>query len=139
MPVGAEGASLVMAAEKQRDYAATHHTTDRPDVTEARPPTGGSQTGRRGSPMTRPRWQWALGWIGLAALLAALYLYAASGLLAPGWAVALLLVIWFALLVTAIQLLRSRRPLYVLLTPVAAVLIWFGALTAGETWLGWTG
>jgi hypothetical protein len=88
--------------------------------------------------MTRPWWQWALGWLGLAALLGTVFLYAASGLLAPGWAVALLLVIWLALLVTAISLLRSRRPLYVLLAPVAAVLIWFGTLTAGENWLGWT-
>jgi hypothetical protein len=35
--------------------------------------------------------------------------------------------------------MRRRRPLYVLLTPVAAWLIWFGVLTAGENWLGWTG
>lgn len=89
--------------------------------------------------MTRPWWQWALGWLGLAALLATLVFYAASGLLAPGWAVAVLLVIWLALLAVAIWLLRARRPLWVLPTPVAAWLIWFGALSAGESWLGWTG
>lgn len=89
--------------------------------------------------MTRPWWQWALGWLGLAALLATLVFYASSGLLAPGWAVALLLVVWLALLAVAILLLRTRRPLYVVLTPVVAVLIWFGVLTAGENWLGWTG
>ncbi|WP_433364562.1 hypothetical protein ACQPZX_34185 [Actinoplanes sp. CA-142083] len=89
--------------------------------------------------MERPLWQWVLGWVGLAALLATLVLYAASGLLAPGWAIALLLVVWLALLAVAIWLLRSRRPLAVLLVPVAAVLIWFGALTAGENLLGWTG
>lgn len=89
--------------------------------------------------MTRPWWQWVLGWLGLAALLATLVFYASSGLLAPGWAVALLLVVWLALLAVAILLLRTRRPLYVVLTPVVAVLIWFGVLTAGENWLGWTG
>ncbi|HEY7271763.1 MAG TPA: hypothetical protein VH502_03440 [Actinoplanes sp.] len=89
--------------------------------------------------MTRPWWQWVLGWIGLAALLATLIFYAASGLLAPAWAVAVLLVIWLVLLIVAIQLLRSRRPLYVLPIPVASWLIWFGALSAGENWLGWTG
>ena len=89
--------------------------------------------------MTRPWWQWLLGWLGFAAMLATLVFYAASGLLAPGWAVALLLIIWLALLIVAIRLLRRRRPLLVLLTPVAAYLIWLAALTAGEKWLGWTG
>jgi hypothetical protein len=89
--------------------------------------------------MTRPWWQWVLGWLGLAALLVTLIFYASSGLLAPAWAVALLLVIWLVLLIVAIQLLRTRRPLYVLPIPVAAWLIWFGALSAGENWLGWTG
>jgi hypothetical protein len=89
--------------------------------------------------MTRPWWQWALGWLGLAALLATLVFYAASGLLAPAWAVAMLCVIWLALLAVAIRLLRTQRPLHVLLVPVAAGLIWFGVLTAGENWLGWTG
>jgi hypothetical protein len=41
--------------------------------------------------------------------------------------------------VVAISLLRRRRPLWVLLTPIVAWLIWYAALTAGETWLGWTG
>ena len=89
--------------------------------------------------MTRPWWQWALGWLGLVAFLGTLAVYAASGLLAPAWAVVVLWVIWLALLAMAIWLLRSRRPLYVLLVPIAAGLIWFGVLTAGERWLGWTG
>lgn len=89
--------------------------------------------------MTRPWWQWAIGWLGLAALLATLVFYVASGLLAPGWAVAVLLVVWLALLAVAVWLLRARRPLHVPLVPVAAWLIWFGVLTAGEKWLGWTG
>ena len=86
-----------------------------------------------------PRWHWAVGWLGLAALLVTLVPYAASGLLVPGWAVALLLLIWLALLATAIRLLRIRRPLYVATVPIVAWLIWFGTLTAGEAWLGWTG
>ena len=89
--------------------------------------------------MTRPWWQWVLGWLGLAALLATGFFYASSGLLAPAWAVAVLLVLWLLLLIVAIQFLRIRRPLYVLPIPVAAWLIWFGALSAGEKWLGWTG
>ena len=89
--------------------------------------------------MTRSWWHWLLGWLGFAGLLGTLVLYAASGLLAPGWAVALLLVIWLALLVVAIRLLRQRKPLWVLALPVAAAVLWFLALSAGEAWLGWTG
>ena len=89
--------------------------------------------------MTRPWWHWFLGWFGFAAFLATLIFYAASGLLAPVWAVVLLLVVWLALLAVSIWLLRTRRPLYVLLTPIAAGLVWFGVLTAGENLLGWTG
>jgi hypothetical protein len=89
--------------------------------------------------MTRPWWHWALGWLALAALLLTGFFYASSGLLAPAWAVAVLLVIWLLLLIAAVQFLRIRRPLYVLPVPVAAWLIWFGALSAGESWLGWSG
>lgn len=89
--------------------------------------------------MTRPWWQWLLGWLGLAALFAVLPFYLSSGLLAPGWAIAVLLIVWLALLAAAIQLLRSRRPLWVLPIPLVAGLIWFGAISAGERWLGWTG
>jgi len=89
--------------------------------------------------MTRPWWQWLLGWLGLAGLLAALPFYAASGLLAPGWAVVLLLLVWLVLLVLAIRSLYRRQPLWVPVIAVVAWLIWFGALSAGEAWLGWTG
>jgi hypothetical protein len=86
--------------------------------------------------MTRPWRQWALGRLGLAGLLGTLAFYAASGLLAPGWAVVLMCLIWLAVLSVAIWLLRSRRPVYVLLTPLASALVWFGTLTAGENWPG---
>jgi hypothetical protein len=77
------------------------------------------------------------GGVGFLAHVATLIWYAASGLVAPGWAVAVLLLIWLALLVLAIYLLRTR-PVYVLLVPFASAAIWFGVLSAGEAWLGWT-
>jgi hypothetical protein len=89
--------------------------------------------------MARPWWQWLLGWLGLAAFLATLPFYLASGLVAPVWAIAVLLIVWLGLLAAAIWLLRSRRPLWVLAVPVVAWLIWYGAISAGERWLGWTG
>jgi len=76
-------------------------------------------------------------WIGLIAHLATLIWYAASGLVAPGWAVVVLLVIWALLLVVGLWL-RTRRPYLMLLIPVLAAVIWFAAISAGERFLGWT-
>jgi hypothetical protein len=89
--------------------------------------------------MRRPWWHWFLGWLGFAALLATLPFYLASGLAAPAWAIAVLLLVWLALLAVAVLLLRGRRPLWVLPVPVVAWLFWYGAISAGERWLGWTG
>jgi hypothetical protein len=59
--------------------------------------------------MTR-RWPVLLWWLGLAGHLVALVWYAASGLVAPPWAVVGLLVIWAVLLVVGLRLrTRGRR------------------------------
>ncbi|HEU4421133.1 MAG TPA: hypothetical protein VFR67_01180 [Pilimelia sp.] len=78
------------------------------------------------------------GWLGLAAHVALLPFYAASGLLAPMWAIVILLIVWAALFVVAIWLLRTR-PLLTPLVPAFAAVFWFLAISAGEAWLGWTG
>jgi hypothetical protein len=77
------------------------------------------------------------GWIGLAAHLATVFLYLSSGLVVPAWALAMLLLIWVALLGLAIRLLRTR-PAFALLVPVAAFVIWYAVILAGGAWLGWT-
>jgi hypothetical protein len=77
------------------------------------------------------------GWVGLVVHLAFFFWYAASGLVAPTWAVVVLLAVWVALLCVAVWLLRTR-PVLVLLVPLAAALIWFGAVSAGDALLGWT-
>jgi hypothetical protein len=82
-------------------------------------------------------WVKAIGWVGLVGHLALFIWYAASGLVAPGWAVTLLLLIWTAFLALAIRLLVTR-PLYVPLVPLTALLFWIMAISAGEAWLGWT-
>ncbi len=84
-----------------------------------------------------PWWARLVGWLGLVLHLALLYWYAASGLLAPGWAVVTLLVIWAALLVVALRLRRSR-PLLTPVVPLVGFVVWVAAITAGENWLGWT-
>ncbi|MGN9778003.1 hypothetical protein ACTMS0_19905 [Micromonospora sp. H33] len=78
-----------------------------------------------------------VGWLGLAAHLVLAFFYAASGLVVPAWALAVLLVIWLVLLAVAIRLLRER-PAFVPLVPLAAVLIWLAVVWAGDVWLGWT-
>jgi hypothetical protein len=78
-----------------------------------------------------------VGWLGLAAHLVLAVFYAASGLVAPAWAVAGLLLLWLALLAVAVRLLR-RRPALVPVVPLAAVLLWLAVVSAGGAWLGWT-
>jgi len=60
--------------------------------------------------------------------------YVSAGLVAPLWAVILLLIIWVVIGVVWFR----RRPFLVLLLPVIAVLVWFGVITLGEQLLGWT-
>lgn len=76
-------------------------------------------------------------WIGLVGLVSCFFLYVVSGIVAPWWAVPLLLLVWVAHLVLALRWF-STRPYAVLLLPVSAIALWFAAITAGGAWLGWT-
>jgi hypothetical protein len=73
----------------------------------------------------------------MALMACSLFLYAASGLLVPPWAVVALLALWLLLLVTACRW-WSRRPRGVALIGLASVALWFAVLNAGGAWLGWT-
>ncbi|MCW2795023.1 hypothetical protein [Nocardioides sp.] len=75
--------------------------------------------------------------VGMAGMAATLFLYAVSGLVAPWWGVALLLVFWLVLFVIACRW-WTPHPRRMLALPVIAVVVWFGTLTAGGIWLGWT-
>ena len=63
---------------------------------------------------------------------------ASSGLVAPAWAVALLVGVWAGL---AVMLWRwhRRRPLAALGLPFVAAVVWWGTITLGENLLGWRG
>jgi hypothetical protein len=76
--------------------------------------------------------------VAMALLLAMGVFYVSSGLLAPLWAVVVLVALWLALVVLGFVWFRSH-PVRVMILPVVAAGIWFGALSAGEAWLGWTG
>jgi hypothetical protein len=75
--------------------------------------------------------------LGVLLLVAELPFALASGLVAPPWAVVLLVLLWCVLFVAAIRWFR-RHPGRVLLLPVLGAVVWFGALTFGEQVLGWT-
>lgn len=85
----------------------------------------------------RSRGALVAGWAGLLGHLAMLFWYAGTGLVAPPWAVAVLLGVWLALLVVGVVGLR-RRPAPVLLLPILDLTIWTAAITAGEAFLDWT-
>lgn len=98
---------------------------------------------RGGDPKTgRLSTRQLLAYVGAAlAMLAMLVLapfFLSAGLMAPLWAVVGLVVVWLVLFGLGCAWFR-RRPLWTLPIPVVAALIWFGTMTAGETWLGWTG
>ena len=69
--------------------------------------------------------------------LATLLPYAASGLLAPPYAVVVLLALWVGLTVLAAVVLR-RRGAAALLVPLLTLAVWAAVLTAGDLVLGWT-
>ena len=76
--------------------------------------------------------------LALAAMLGLGVFYAASTLVAPLWAAIVLWIIWATLFVLGIVWIR-RHPLRVLPLPIAAAAVWFGGISAGEAFLGWTG
>ena len=59
-----------------------------------------------------------------------------SGLVAPSWAVAVLVVLWFV--AAALLWIWRRDAVRSLLVPVAMGAIWYLGISAGGAWLGWT-
>jgi hypothetical protein len=77
------------------------------------------------------------GFVGLIGMVAAFFPYAASGLVAPYWAVALLLVVWLVMFVVTCRWFVPH-PRRTLVMPVIAFVLWFAAITAGGLFLDWT-
>jgi hypothetical protein len=65
------------------------------------------------------------------------FLTGASGLVAPWWGVTLLFFVWLLLFVRACRW-WTPHPGRTLLLPVIDVVIWFGVLSAGGAWFGWS-
>lgn len=77
------------------------------------------------------------GFVGLVGMVAMFFPYAASGLVAPYWAVGVLLVVWLVLMVMTCRWFLAR-PKRALVMPVIALIVWFGAISAGGFFLDWT-
>jgi hypothetical protein len=69
--------------------------------------------------------------------LPVLFLYLVSGLAAPGSAVLALLALWVLLGWVAHRVHRRWGALSALV-PLLALVLWFGAMTGGDHFLGWT-
>jgi hypothetical protein len=63
--------------------------------------------------------------------------YLSSGLVAPAWAIAVLLV-WWVLLAVQLSRLALRGSWWTPAVPVVAFATWWLALTLGERFLHWT-
>ena len=66
------------------------------------------------------------------------FFYFASGLMAPLWAIVLLLV-WWVVLAAWLARAAWRGSWWTPLAPLVAVVTWFAVMTAGEQLLGWNG
>jgi hypothetical protein len=79
-------------------------------------------------------------WVALAVAvplhLAIGFFYVTSGLVAPLWAVLLLLAIWLGLCIAGYR--NRHKPLVVLAIPVVAALVWFVVVQGGSMLFGWT-
>jgi hypothetical protein len=76
--------------------------------------------------------------IGMAGLVCTFFLYAASGLVAPSWAVAVLVLVWFVQLGLALRW-WTPHPQRLLPLALLSLVLWFAALVAGGRFLGWQG
>jgi hypothetical protein len=74
--------------------------------------------------------------VGLVLVISSLFLYAFSGLLAPTWAVVVLLATWFVMFVLCF--VWWSQPRRVVALGVIAFVWWFAAITAGGILLDWT-
>ena len=91
----------------------------------------------RESIWAREDMQTAARWLGAVLFVVASWFYAASGLIAPIWAVAVLWLLWLGLLITLIRAWRPK-PWRVLAVSLVAYLIWAGVMLVGEFGLGWS-
>ncbi|TCJ21522.1 hypothetical protein [Nocardioides jejuensis] len=90
---------------------------------------------RRGQPVAQAISPWPF--VGMAGMACTFFLNAASGLLVPGWAVAVLLAIWAVLLLLGFRW-WTPHPSRVVVLPVVSVVLWFGLVNLGAALFHWS-
>ena len=103
-------------------------------MTPDSPPTGRDATRGRSRSVAAT----VVAVVGWLAMVPVGFFYAASGLLVPGPYLFLMWAAYVVLLVVAVLLTR-RRSYWVLAVPVVGAVLWWGVVSAGETWLDWSG
>jgi hypothetical protein len=86
---------------------------------------------------TAPRRVTPWPFVGMALMAAVLFLYGVSGLLAPAWAVAVLVLVWLVLFALCCRW-WTPHPKRLPFVALFALVLWFAALNAGGAFLGWT-
>ncbi len=76
-------------------------------------------------------------WVSLVLFGGVGFLYGFSGLIAPGWVVPLLWIVWLTHLFIVIRQWR-RRQWVVVSAPLLSWFIWAAVILSGEAFLGWT-
>ncbi|MEO6513001.1 MAG: hypothetical protein ABIO16_18530 [Nocardioides sp.] len=74
--------------------------------------------------------------VGMTGMAAAFFLYGASGLIVPVWALTALIFVWLLLFVQACRW-WTPHPKRLLVLPLVAVVVLFALVAAGASWLGW--
>lgn len=75
--------------------------------------------------------------VGMGAVVSLGFLYGASALVAPWWAVTLLVLAWLGLLVRALTW-WTPHPRRLVWLAVGGLVVWFVVLVAGARFLGWS-
>lgn len=78
---------------------------------------------------------WPFG--GMILMAATFFLYAVSGIVAPWWAVVLLLLVWLAAFARACTW-WSTHPRRITVLALGLTALWFAVLVSGGVWLGWS-
>ena len=66
------------------------------------------------------------------------FIYVVSGLVAPLWGVALLIVLWLGMSVFLVRALRAGNPWEALAVPVAGGVLWFAVVQGLGSLFDWT-
>lgn len=74
--------------------------------------------------------------VGMIGIVSALFLYGASVLVAPWWAVLVLVLVWLVVFALGCRW-WTPHPRRLPFLALFAMLFWFCSLVAGGAWLGW--